>query len=364
VLADDGKVKVVDLGEASKVSIETKLSTGGTPTQNVGGVVRGKGALKDEWVILGAHFDHVGYGYFGTSPQYTGRLHPGADDNASGTAAMLCVAQAIADLYGGKDAPADARSVLFLGFTAEESGLRGSRWYVEHPTIPGDKVSMMINMDMVGRLRSDDLSVGGMKSAKDLVEVLRPAFDRSGLTIRADPSGRGPSDHASFYGVGIPVAFIYTGNHDEYHTPADVGHTLNPEGAAKIVALAADMVQVVATRREKLEFTAGDAATPDRGYASVRLGVMPAMGGDEDRPAGAPKGVLVDGVSAGTSAADAGIAKGDVIVAWNGEALEGAGPMMAKLRGHKAGDVVKVKVWREGKELELDVTLKAAKPRE
>ena len=254
--------------------------------------------------------------------------------------------------------------MLFLGFTAEESGLRGSRWYVEHPTIPGDKVSMMINMDMVGRLRSDDLSVGGMKSAKDLVEVLRPAFDRSGLTIRADPSGRGPSDHASFYGVGIPVAFIYTGNHDEYHTPKDKGYTVNPEGAAKIVALAADMVQVVATRREKLEFTAGDAATPDRGYASVRLGVMPAMGGDEDRPAGAPKGVLVDGVSAGTSAADAGIAKGDVIVAWNGEALEGAGPMMAKLRGHKAGDVVKVKVWREGKELELDVTLKAAKPRE
>ena len=363
VRADEGKVKVVDLGEASKVSIETKLSTGGTPTQNVGGVVRGKGALKDEWVIVGAHFDHVGYGYFGTSPKYTGQLHPGADDNASGTGAMLCVAQAIADLYGGKDAPADARSVLFLGFTAEESGLRGSRWYVEHPTIPGDKVSMMINMDMVGRLRSDDLSVGGMKSAKDLVEILRPAFERSGLTIRADPSGRGPSDHASFYGVGIPVAFIYTGNHDVYHTPGDVGHTLNPEGAAKIVALAADMVQLVATRKEKLEFSAGDAATPDRGYAAVRLGVMPGMG-DEDRPAGAPKGVLVDGVSAETSAADAGIAKGDVIVAWNGEALDGAGPMMAKLRGHKPGDVVKVKVWRDGKELELEVTLKAAKPKE
>ncbi|MFO0003112.1 MAG: M28 family peptidase, partial [bacterium] len=161
--ADEGTVKAVALGDGAKVAISTKLSTGGTPAQNVAGVVRGKGKLADEWVIVGAHFDHVGFGYFGTAPQYTGQLHPGADDNASGTSAMLCVAQAIADLYGGKDAPADARSVLFMGFDAEESGLRGSRWYVEHPTVPGDKVSMMINMDMVGRLRSDDLSVGGMK---------------------------------------------------------------------------------------------------------------------------------------------------------------------------------------------------------
>ena len=362
--ADEGTVKAVALGDGAKVAISTKLSTGGTPAQNVAGVVRGKGKLADEWVIVGAHFDHVGFGYFGTAPQYTGQLHPGADDNASGTSAMLCVAQAIADLYGGKDAPADARSVLFMGFDAEESGLRGSRWYVEHPTVPGDKVSMMINMDMVGRLRSDDLSVGGMKSAKDLVEILRPAFERSGLTIRADPSGRGPSDHASFYGVGIPVAFIYTGNHDEYHTPADKGFTLNPEGAAKIVALATDMVQLVAMRPEKLEFQGSEGATPDRGYAGVRLGVMPAMGGDEDRAPGAPKGVLVDAVSADTSAADAGIAKGDIITSWNGEALDGAGAMMGKLRGHKPGDVVKVKVWRDGKDVELEVTLRAAKPKE
>ena len=363
VRADEGKVRTVALGDGSKVAIETKLSTGGTPTQNVGGVVRGKGSLKDEWVVVGAHYDHVGYGYFGTSPQYTGQLHPGADDNASGTSAMLCVAQQVAERYGAKDAPADARSVLFLGFTAEESGLRGSKWYVEHPTIPGDKMSLMVNMDMVGRLRSDDLAVGGMSSAKDMVEIMRPVFERSGLTIRADPSGRGPSDHASFYGAGIPVVFIYTGNHDEYHTPKDKGYMLNPEGAAKIVNMATDMVMTIATRPERLEFKQDGGRSADRGYAAVRLGVMPRM--DEERPAGAPKGgVMVDSVSADTSAADAGIQKNDVLIAWNGEELEGASTMMAKLRSHKPGDVVKVKVWRDGKEIELDVTLRAAKPKE
>ena len=362
--ADSGEVKTVALSDESKVSIETKLSSGGTPTQNVGGVLRGKGALADEWVVVGAHFDHVGYGYFGTSPQYTGQLHPGADDNASGTAAMLCIAQAMADIYGGKDAPKDARSLLFLGFTAEESGLRGSRWYVEHPTIASDKMSLMVNMDMVGRLRSDDLSVGGMSSAKGMIDVMRPIFERSGLTVRADPSGRGPSDHASFYGAGIPVVFIYTGNHDIYHTPKDMGHTLNPEGAAKIVALAADITSTVATMPNRLEFQQDTGRTADRGYAAVRLGVMPSMS-DEDRVEGAPKkGVLVDGVSADTSASDAGIQKGDILLSWDGEDLEGTGAMMAKLRAHKPGDIAKVKIWRDGKEMEVDVTLRAAKPKE
>jgi hypothetical protein len=315
-------------------------------------------------VVVGAHFDHVGYGYFGTSPQYTGQLHPGADDNASGTAAMLCIAQAMADIYGGKDAPKDARSILFLGFTAEESGLRGSRWYVEHPTIASDKMSLMVNMDMVGRLRSDDLSVGGMSSAKGMIDVMRPIFERSGLTVRADPSGRGPSDHASFYGAGIPVVFIYTGNHDIYHTPKDMGHTLNPEGAAKIVALAADITSTVATMPNRLEFQQDTGRTADRGYAAVRLGVMPSMS-DEDRVEGAPKkGVLVDGVSADTSASDAGIQKGDILLSWDGEDLEGTGAMMAKLRAHKPGDIAKVKIWRDGKEMEVDVTLRAAKPKE
>ena len=364
--ADDAKVTTVALGPKSKVDIETKLTAGGTPTQNVAGVLKGKGKLADEWVVVGAHFDHVGFGYFGANPANAGKLHPGADDNASGTSAMLCTAQAIADFYASKDAPADLRSVLFMGFTGEESGLRGSRWFVEHPTIPGAKISAMVNMDMVGRLRSDDLSVGGVGSAKGFLDVLRPVFMRSGLTIRADPTGRGPSDHASFYGVGVPVLFIYTGNHGEYHTPDDKGYTVNPQGAAKIIALAGDIVRTIAAKPEKLEFQSTDGAkSADRGYAKVRLGVMPAMGGVDDRPAKAPKaGVMVDSVSPETSAAEAGIKAGDVLLSWNGELLENTQAMMARLRDHKPGDKVKVKLWRDGKETEVEVTLKASKPQE
>ena len=270
--ADEGKVTTVALGPKSKVEIETKLSTGGTPAQNVAGVLRGRGKVADEWIVVGAHFDHVGFGYFGANPANAGKLHPGADDNASGTSAMLCMAQAAADFYASKDAPADLRSVLF----------------------------------------------------------------------------------------------IYTGNHPEYHTPDDKAYTVNAQGAAKIVALASDIVRTLAAKPEKLEFQSTDGArTSDRGYAKVRLGVMPAMGGDEDRPKGAPKGgVMVDNVSADTSAADAGIKRGDIILSWNGEALEGGAAMMGKLRDANAGDKVKVRIWRDGKEMEIEVTLRASKPRE
>jgi hypothetical protein len=360
--ADEGSVKCVALGDGSAMRVEAAFSSDGTATQNVGGVLRGKGALAGEWVVVGAHFDHVGYGFFGSSPEYTGQLHPGADDNASGTAAMLCVAEDLARRYGADDAPGDLRSVLFLGFTAEESGLRGSKWFVEHPTIPGDRTSLMVNMDMVGRLRSDDLSVGGMESAKGMIDVMRPVFERSGLTIRADPSGRGPSDHASFYGAGIPVVFVYTGNHDEYHTPRDKGFTVNPEGAAKIVSMVSDMVMTVASRPERLEFKSGGGRTADRGYAAVRLGVMPGMG--DDRPENAPEGgVLVASVSEETSASAAGIREGDILLGWDGEDLADTKDMMTRLRAHKPGDVVRVRLWRDGKEETVDVTLQASKPR-
>ncbi len=364
-LADEGTIKTVALGPKATVAIKTELDSGGTATQNVGGVLKGKGALADQWVVIGAHYDHVGMGYFGTNPNNEGKLHPGADDNASGTSAMLLLAQELSDLYAGKDGPAEARSILFLAFTAEESGLRGSRWFVEHPTIAADKLTMMLNMDMVGRLRSDDLNVGGVGSAEGFMEILKPAFDRSGLTIRADPTGRGPSDHSSFYGASIPVLFMYTGNHPEYHAPGDKGYTVNPMGAAKIIALAKDIAGGVATREEALVFrkTDGD-RSPDRGYAAVRLGVMPAMGGEDAPDPNRPKGVLVDGVSADTSASAAGIKKGDVLMSWNGTALEGPADMMSKLREHKPGDVVKVVIWRDGKEMPVEVTLRASKPRE
>lgn len=363
VLADKGAVKTVVLGPEAAVTLSTELDSGGTLAKNVGGVLRGRGALAEEWLVVGAHYDHVGFGYFGARPDNAGILHPGADDNASGTSAMLVLAQELSDAYARDGAPADARSILFLGFDAEESGLHGSAWYVAHPSIPGDKLNAMINLDMVGRLRNDELNVGGVGTAEGFMDVLRPAFERSGLTIRADPSGRGPSDHASFYQAGVPVLFMYTGSHGEYHTPADKGFTINPAGAAKVIELTKDIALTLAERNDALVFRSSEQdRTPGRNYgASVRLGIMPGRfeGTDGDRT----HGVLVASVSSETSAADAGIRAGDVLLTWNGEELSDAGVMMSKLREHKPGDVVKVTVLREGKELPIEVTLRAAEPR-
>ena len=163
---------------------------------------------------------------YGADPANRGKLHPGADDNASGTSGMLVMSRRLSEAYA--DAPADAnlRSVLFLAFSAEELGLNGSRFFVKNPTIPADKVDIMLNMDMIGRMRNGEIVIGGLESAKGFGEALEPFFRKSGLTVYADPSGRGPSDHSSFFGASIPVLFFYTGAHDIYHKPGDKGFTV------------------------------------------------------------------------------------------------------------------------------------------
>ena len=365
--ADEGGHGATSVGDDDAIfSITTEIDGGAKVTSNIGGVLRGRGTLADEWVVIGGHYDHVGYGDFGAMPTNRGRLHPGADDDASGTAAVIMLSRSMADRYADAD-DEDLRSILFLAFTAEESGLIGSRYYVEHPTLPAGSINAMLNMDMVGRLRDDTLAVGGVESAVGMLDRIRPDLEASGLDIVADPNGRGPSDHASFYGAGIPVLFFFTGTHDVYHRPGDFGWTVNPRGAAKVIDLADAIATRFASDPERLNFGdgrgAGLAAKPsrdarpdpnDRGYAPVRLGIRPGMGG------GDTFGVRVEGVSPGTSAEDGGILKGDVIVAWGGEDLVDVMDMVTRLREHKPGDVVPMVVLRDGKEIELDVTMKAS----
>jgi Peptidase family M28/PDZ domain/PA domain len=356
---DEGALKDFAMKSDVRVSIETNLGDAKVPTANVGGVLAGKGSLKDEWIVIGGHFDHVGYGLFGADPSNRGRVHPGADDNASGTAGVLLVSKQLKKTYDEAPAGANLRSILFIGFSAEESGLDGSRHWVKNPTIPADRINVMLNMDMIGRLRSDTLSVGGVDSADNFGQMIDPLFADSGLEIHADPSGRGPSDHASFYNSGVPVLFFFTGTHDAYHKPGDHGWTVNPAGAMKIVNLVRKIALAAGSSTDRLVFKSSEGvATPDRGYAGVRLGVMPAMG-DTD-----VEGVLVESVSAETSAAEAGIMKGDVLVTWNGKELTSTGDMMSRLREHKPGDEVVIKIMRDGKDMEVTVKLKASKPRE
>ncbi|MSR18741.1 MAG: M28 family peptidase [Phycisphaerales bacterium] len=353
-LADKGEVKSIKLADDAKVELKAELSGGMIETCNLGGVIRGKGSLAKEWVIVGGHWDHVGYGDYGADPRNRGELHPGADDNASGASAVLVLANRLGKLYRSDSAPAEARSILFLNFGAEEVGLDGSKFWVEHPTLGVDQIHAMVNMDMVGRLRDDDLAVGGVGTAEGFLDILRPAFTSSGLTIRADPSGRGPSDHQSFYNGGIPVLFIFTGVHGDYHKPTDRGYTVDPAGAAKVIALGDEIVRLLASMPDKLKFQSTDGArTAGRGGAKVRLGVMPAYGSDES-------GVHVEAVSAETSAAEAGIKAGDVLLGWNDAELNGPADMMEHLRGHSPGDKVKIRLRRGTDEIVLEVTLKAS----
>ncbi len=355
-LADAGRIKCVDMKADQTLDVRVAVAEKGIPAQNVGGVLRGRGKLADEWLIIGAHYDHVGMGFFGADPDNRGKLHPGADDNASGTAAMLCTAKALCDHYNGKDAPADLRSVVFLAFTAEESGLDGSREFVKKPIMPADRIAAMINLDMVGRLRGDELAMSGTGTAEKFGDLIRPAIERSGVTVKADPGGRGPSDHASFYAAGIPVLFLFTGNHGDYHKPTDRGHTVNPLGAAKVVGLTTEIAKDLAVVPEKPKFTSTDGkGGSDRGYAKVRLGIQPSMEKREE------PGLLIDDVSKDTSAADAGLKGGDIILTWNDKPVDDVPTLMERLRDHEPGDVVKMKIIREGKEMMVDVTMKASK---
>jgi len=356
-LSAKDSLKPFNLRDSVVVSVETNLTSGAIQTDNIGAVLRGKGSLANQWVIVGAHYDHVGFGYYGADPSNRGVLHPGADDNASGTSAMLCLMKQMAEFYRSDEAPGEMRSILFMAFSAEEVGLDGSDFWTKHPTLKVEQVQAMVNMDMVGRMRNDELAIGGTGTAKDFMSLLRPIFEESGLTVDADPSGRGPSDHASFYRAGIPVLFLFTGTHPDYHKPADRGYTVNPQGAAKVIQLTDTLVKMLASRAEKLEFTSTDGATTAgrRNGAKVRLGVMPGYGGD------GAEGVKVEGVSAETSASEAGIQIGDLLIGWNDTQLTGPADMMERLREQKPGDVVKIKLKRGAEELTLDVTLKATK---
>jgi Zn-dependent M28 family amino/carboxypeptidase len=354
-LADEGKIKTIALKPDVKASINVAISEKGLAAQNVGGIITGKGALASEWVILGAHYDHVGMGYFGAQPNNRGKLHPGADDNASGTSAMLCLTKKLKDYMGSKEAPENCRSILLMAFTAEEMGLDGSREYVKHPTIPADKIAAMVNMDMVGRLSGDRLAMSGTGTAEGFTDLIRPAVVASGLTVDADATGSGPSDHASFYAAGIPVLFLFTRTHPEYHTPLDQGFTVNPYGASKVIALAEGLIKILATTPTKPVFQSTDSSGgASRGYAKVRLGITPGQGKRKD------PGLLIEKVAAETSAADAGLKKDDVILKWDDEPMSDFGELMAKLREKNPGDVVTLHIKRDGSEQDVKVTLKAS----
>jgi len=255
-------------------------------------------------VIIGAHYDHLGFGHDGNSLDANpkGKIHNGADDNASGTAGVIELAR-----YFKKNGEKEKNNLLFICFSGEELGLYGSKYFTEHPTIDLGSVNYMINMDMIGRLpESKTLLVNGTGTSPVWQPLLQKlASDQ--LQIKTDSSGMGPSDHSSFYLKDIPVLHFFTGSHTDYHKPGDDWEKLNYEGEAAVLKLIAQVVEQL-DGEPKLAFqkTKNKSMGGSRAF-KVTMGVMPSYTSDE-------AGLLVDGVTDGKPAQKAGIQAGDVIV--------------------------------------------------
>ena len=341
--------KLVDIGQ---MTVQADMQREVLHAENIGGIIRGRGELADEWVVVGAHLDHIGMGYFG-SRSGSGQLHPGADDNATGSAAVLLLADLVNRSYAELSEGDDARSVLLMCFDAEESGLNGSRYYANNPIVPIENHAVMINFDMIGRVLNKRLVVSGLETGEGMAEALEPILANSELEIVRPPNMSGASDHTSFYTKGVPVLFsIIADFHSDYHTPGDVYWKLNNEDTVHVAHMYHDIIMKLATMPERPKFVSPDQqnAGPSMSDIKVRMGIMP------DYNAG-NLGVTIGEVTKGGSADLAGVQSGDVLVRWDGVKIADVRDWMGKLVNHKPGDVVNVGVKRDGEEITLEVTL-------
>lgn len=350
-LANESGVIVDMPGVRARVGVE--LSRPDRTAPNIGAILPGRGSLANEYVVIGAHYDHIGMGHFASrTPDHAGEIHPGADDNASGTSAVLLAADMLSDAYAEPDAPADARTILFLLFTAEESGLVGSTHYVSRPIAPLSRHAAMLNMDMVGRLGEHGLEIGGMASSDALIALARPRLDASGIAYFEDGSiGTGRSDHAPFDRADVPNLFFFTGLHDDYHTYRDTIDKVNLEGGARIARTVAHIALDAAL--EPRPFREG-VAEPDPVGPRVRVGIVP-----QDSAGGVRLARVFDD----TSASAAGLRPGDRIVSWNGEPTPDTDALNACILRHEPGEVITLGVIREGasddaEPEELEMTLR------
>lgn len=322
-------------------------------TDNLAGILPGRGKLANEVVVIGAHYDHLGYGGEGSMKPNVRAIHPGADDNASGTASVLVIARQLRDALANAK---ERRTVVFALFSGEEVGLAGSAWFVDHPPLPIERVIAMINLDMVGALREDRLIIFGTDSAPQWREVL----DRSAvpvklqLTERGD--GYGPSDQTSFYAKKIPVIHLFTGTHERYHAPEDRPEFLNDEGAARVVAFTTSVAAAVARGDVTPQYVRTAAAPAmegdSRGYGAY-LGTVPDFRAMDSEKGG----VLLSDVRTGGPADLAGIRGGDRIVSMAGTKIENLYDMTYALQDHKPGETIDVVVIRDAKPLTLRATL-------
>jgi len=346
----------LDLGTPASQALSGVRASGriefdSVTARNVIGMLPGTGPNADEYIVIGGHYDHVG--------EQGGAIHNGADDNASGTAGVLEIARAMS-LTPGRN-----RSLLFMGFTAEERGLIGSAHYCAHPTVPVEKIAAMINMDMIGRLSDDPaqernhLYIQGLGTGDRFKELAERHSKACGFsTFRPDDSARGPSDHASFYNAGIPSLFFFTGLHEDYHAPGDDTPKVNAVGGARIARLAYEMGLELANAPARPVFARvdtpadiGRSGVPGRG-SRVLLGVS---GGEDDGKKGWPVGNVLSGMPA----EKAGIKDGDRIIKVDLADVNTRADYIRAVAEKKPGDEITVRVLRGAEEIEMKVILGA-----
>jgi hypothetical protein len=333
------------------------------PVKNIVGVLEGSGPLANETVVVGAHYDHLGYGSGplsagGGSAQ--GKVHYGADDNGSGTTGLMELARRFGAMKDRR-----GRRLVLVAFTGEERGLFGSKFYCDHPVFPLEETAAMVNLDMIGRLRAGPGDWLGLTTKPRMViygtgtgdtfdKTIDAAEQRYGLKILKVPGGIGRSDHESFYRKKVPVLFLFTGLHDEYHKPTDTPDKIDFPAMATVVGLTEDVVldEATALARPKFKEQSGsfeDPLNPTPPRPGVTLGVRPDyayMGGD---------GMRIEGVTAGRAAEKGGMKDGDVIVEIGGVPVRSVNGYMAALAGKKRGDTIEVVVLRSGKKVTLKV---------
>ncbi|HUV01505.1 MAG TPA: M20/M25/M40 family metallo-hydrolase, partial [Bacteroidales bacterium] len=335
------------------VSAESEIIRERSGTRNVVMVLQGEDELlKDEYIIFGAHFDHLGMGGSGTSSRAvdTIAVHHGADDNASGVGTMLELAEKLAKTKGSHK-----RSIICIAFSGEEMGLLGSKYFAENPGIDLSKVNVMINLDMIGRLEEENsLQIGGLGTGEGLRDIVLSLADTVLIKHTFMNEGYGPSDHSSFYGKNIPVLFYSTGAHLDYHTPDDTYEKLNYDGMVKISDQIYKIAEKLAKSSDRLQFKeSGPKVEVSRTMRrkGVTLGIMPDFAGN------VKNGLRADFVTPGKPAALGGMKKGDIITSVNGKQVNNIQDYMFRLNQLKHGQTINVEVLRDDKKVILLIQL-------
>jgi Tol biopolymer transport system component len=333
---------------AGRVDVEAAFAT----AENLAGIVPGRGDLAREIVVVGAHYDHLGFGGKGSMRPNENAIHYGADDNASGTAAVLAVAEQLRKETG----PEPRRTIVIALFAAEETGLGGSSWFVAHSPVPMDRVVAMLNLDMVGNMNDNKLIAFGAESAAEWADLIARAAAAEKIDVTSKGDGYGPSDQTSFYAARVPVLHFFTGAHDRYHTPDDTADRVNYHGLQRVVGFTTRVARELAAGAVTPKYARASAAPSlegdSRGYGSY-LGTVPdysAMEADTG-------GVQLSDVRPGSPAEKAGIRGGDRIVEMAGIRIENLYDMTFALQDHKPGETISVIVIRDGVRTPLRATL-------